>query len=250
MSMKPTAPDPSVSAPAASPTPAFSLKPSKQTAMILGGMIGLALIGTAGYSFWQNGIREQQVAVIRNKTQQVNDSTMVANQLDATEAEFQQVQGRIGRLESAVSENDYVPTLLRQIERLAKENDLRVDSQEQSFEAAPEPPADPEARKKFVAQPYDKEFITLKVQGRYWSLARFLYRLTEFPKILSVEKLEFHPQQDGEPGKSPLLDITINLTGYLFKPSENTPAPEPSPAGIEVPTIPTAMPTLPPRREI
>ncbi|MBC7807762.1 MAG: type 4a pilus biogenesis protein PilO [Akkermansiaceae bacterium] len=245
--MKPTSPDPAVPAPA-TPTTGFALKPSKQTAMILAGLIGLSLSGTAGYSFWQNGIREQQAAIIRNKTQQVNDSQMVANQLDATEAEFQQVQGRIGRLETAVSENDYVPTLLKQIERLAKENDLRVDGQQQSFEAAPEPPADPEARKKFVSQPYDKEYITLRVRGRYWNLARFMYRLTEFPKILSVEKLEFRPQ-DAVSNKSPLLSITVNLTGYLFKPSENAPAPAPA-TGLEVPTIPTAAPSLPPRREI
>ncbi|MBC8137727.1 MAG: type 4a pilus biogenesis protein PilO [Fibrella sp.] len=248
MSMKPTAPDPSVPS-SATPTPGFSLKPSKQTAMILAGLIAVSVASTAGWSFWQNGIREQQASIIRNKTQQVNDSQMVANQLDATEAEFQQVQGRIGRLETAVSENDYVPTLLKQIERLAKENNLRVDGQEQSFEAAPEPPTDPEARKKFVPQPYDKEFITLRVQGRYWNLARFMYRLTEFPKILSVEKLEFRPQ-DAETNKSPLLSITINMTGYLFKPDKNMPAPAPDPTGIEVPVIPNAAPTLPPRREI
>jgi Tfp pilus assembly protein PilO len=247
--MKPTAPDPSLPTAAPATAPGFSLKPSKQTAIILGALIGVSVASTIGWSFWQNGIREQQESIIRNKTQQVNDSQMVADQLDATEAEYQLVQGRIGRLETAVSENDYVPTLLKQIERLAKENDLRVDSQQQSFEPAPEPPADPEARKTFVAQPYDKEYITLKVQGRYWSLARFMYRLTEFPKILSVEKLQFQPQSEGEPDKSPLLSITINLTGYLFKPDANAPAPEPSPAGIEVPTVPTSLPTLPPRPE-
>ena len=250
MSMKPTSPDPTLPSSAPATTPGFSLRPSKQTAGILGGLIAVTLAGTAGYSFWQNGIREQQAAIIRNKTQQVNDSQLVANELGATEAEYQRVRGRIGRLETAVSENDYVPTLLKQIERLAKENELRVDGQQQSFEAAPEPPSDPEARKRFVPQPYDKEYITLRVRGRYWNLARFLYRLTEFPKILSVEKLDFRPQGT-DPGASPLLSITINMTGYLFKASEGAPEPEPSPApGLEMPTVPVTAPTLPPRREI
>ncbi len=150
-------------------------------------------------------------------------------------------------METAVSENDYVPTLLKQIERLAKDNGLRVDSQQQSFEAAPEPPTDPEARKKFVNQPYDKEFITLRVRGRYWNLARFMYRLTEFPKILSVEKLDYHPEAS-DSNQSPVLGVTINLTGYLFKPDQNlsTPPP-PSTPGVPLPSVPTA---LPPRREI
>lgn len=248
MSMKPTAPDPSVPA-VATPAAGFSLKPSKQTAIILGVLIGVCLAATTAWSFWQNGIRDQQATIIRSKTQQVNDSQMVANQLDATEAEFQRVQGRIGRLETAVSENDYVPTLLKQIERLAKENGLRVEGQQQSYEAAPEPPSDPESRKTFVEQPYDKEFITLRVQGRYWDLARFMYRLTEFPKILSVEKLEYRPL-GSDADKSPFLSITINMTGYLFKPSANEPAADPAPAGTEIPTIPTVAPTLPPRREI
>ncbi len=252
MSMKPTSPNPAV--PAAAPPPAgFALKPSKQTAIVLAALIALTLAGTAGYSFWQNGIREQQASIILNKTQQVNDSQLVANQLDATEAEYRQVQGRIGRLETAVSENDYVPTLLKQIERLAKENGLRVDGQQQSFEAAPDPPSDPEARKRWVVQPYDKEYITLRVRGRYWNLARFLYRLTEFPKILSVEKLDFRPQ-NSEVSQSPLLGITINMTGYLFKPGENMPAPEPPPAtvtpGLKIPSVPIVKPTVLPRREI
>lgn len=253
MSMKPTSPNPAVPTAAPTPTAGFALKPSKQTAIVLGALIAVSLSATAGWSFWQNGIREKQATIIRNKTQQVNDSQMVANQLDATEAEYQQIQGRIGRLETAVSENDYVLTLLKQIERLAKENGLRVDSQQQSFEAAPEPPSDPEARKRWVAQPYDKEYITLRVRGRYWNLARFLYRLTEFPKILSVEKLDFRPQ-NSEVNQSPLLGITINMTGYLFKPGENVPAPEPTPAaeapGMNIPAVPVVKPTVLPRREI
>ena len=209
MSMKPTAPSP---APAPPTAPAgFSLRPSKQTAIIFGSLIGVLLLATAGYSSWQYTAQQENDAVIRTKTQQVQDSQVVAKQLDAKEAEFAQVQGRIGRLETSVSETEYVPTLLKQIERLAKENKLRIDGQQQAFEAAPEPPADVEARKKFVVQPYDKEIITLRVQGRYWNIARFLYSLTEFPKILSVDKLEFRPQGE-EANKSPLLSVTVSMT--------------------------------------
>ncbi len=100
MAMKPTPADPTVPTTAVAAAPAFSLKPSKQTAVILGAMIGVLLATSVGWSVWQNGIKEQQAALIRTKTQQVNDSQLVANQLDATEAEFQLVQSRIGRLET------------------------------------------------------------------------------------------------------------------------------------------------------
>ena len=250
MSMKPTAPTQAATPQAASG--GFSLRPSKQTVIILGSLIGVLLLSTAGYSVWQNGESETRKKVITEKTQQVNDSEMIARQLNAKEAEYEQVRGRISRLETSVSETDYVPTLLKQLERLATDNGLRVDGQSQTFEAAPEPPTDPEARKKFIVQPYDKEIIILKVRGRYWDIARFVYRLTEFPKILSVDKLDVKPQGDAA-GESPILGVTINMTGYLFKPEADAqPVPEasPAPGGVAVPAIPTTAPTLPPRREI
>ncbi|MBC8140851.1 MAG: type 4a pilus biogenesis protein PilO [Armatimonadetes bacterium] len=246
MSMKPTAPDPAT--PAANTTGGgFSLRPSKQTVIVLGSLILVTLIGTAGFASWQLTQKQERDGVISKKTQQVNDSTFVAKQLGAKEAEYSLVRNRIGRLETSVSEGDYVPTLMKQLENLAKTNSLRIVSQSQTFEPAPEPPVDKEARKTFVSQPYDKEIITLVVKGRYNDLTRFLYRLTEFPKILSVDTLDIKPEGT-DSGQSPLLSVTINMTGYLFKPEESAePAPEAAPT-MQMPQITEPVPVK--RREI
>lgn len=246
MSMKPTAPNPATPT-ATAESGGFSLRPSKQTVIILGVLIGVVLLSTAGFGFVQYSDVQKREAVIKTKTQQVNDSTLVAKQLGAKEAEYNLVKSRIGRLESSVSEGDYVPTLMKQLESLAKTNSLRIVSQSQSFEPAPEPPADKEARKTFVSQPYDKEIIVLVVKGHYNDLTRFLYRLTEFPKILSVDTLDIKPEGTDE-GKSPILSVTINMTGYLFKPDESAaPAPDAIPA-IGLPRMPEPAPIK--RREI
>lgn len=246
MSMKPTAPNPATPT---APTQGvgFSLRPSKQTVIILGALIGVVLAGTAGLFIVQSSESNKREAVIKTKTQQVNDSTLVAKQLGAKEAEYLLVRNRIGRLETSVSESDYVPTLMKQLENLAKTNSLRIVSQSQTFEPAPEPPADEEARKKFVGQPYDKEIIKLSVKGHYNDLTRFLYRLTEFPKILSVDTLDIKPEGTDE-GQSPILSVTIDMTGYLFKPDESAaPAPPAAPTA-GVPQITEPVPVK--RREI
>ncbi len=248
MAMKPTAPSPATPA-VVSPTTGFSLKPSKQTATILGVLIGLCLLAAASYGVVQQGGVTKLDADIRTKQQQVDDSQLVANHLIAVESDYQKTRSRIRSLETQVSESDYVPTLLKQIEHLAQENGMRVDGEDQSSVPAPEPPTDPEARKKFVVQPYDKEMIVLRVQGRYWNIAQFLYRLGEFPKILSVESLSLRPQK-ADPDKSPLLSVTINMTGYLFKPTSSVPAPDPNPTlGVPMPGLPPP-PAMPKPREI
>lgn len=248
MSMKPTAPNPATPA-AATTSGGFSLRPSRQTVIILASLIAVTLTGAFGFGFWQWGEKTKREAIITQKTQQVSDNSTIAKQLGAKEAEYALVSSRIGRLETSVSESDYVPTLMKQLESLAKANSLRIVSQSQTFQAAPEPPTDKEARKTFVVQPYDKEIIKINVKGHYNDLTRFLYRLTEFPKILSVDTLDIKPVGT-DSGESPILNVNIDMTGYLFKPTEAAaaaPAPDAAPAS-EMPQM--AEPTPMPRREI
>jgi len=247
MSMKPTAPNPATPT-ATTEGGGFSLRPSKQTVIILGVLIGVVLASTAGLFALSASKNAERDAVIKTKTQQVNDSSVIAKQLGAKEDEYNRVKSRIGRLETSVSEGDYVPTLMKQLENLAKTNSLRIVSQSQSFEPAPEPPTDKEARKTFVSQPYDKEKINLVVKGHYNDLSRFLYRLTEFPKILSVDTLDIKPQGTDE-GQSPILSVTIDMTGYLFKPEESAaPAAEESTPTVGMPQMAEPKPMK--RREI
>jgi hypothetical protein len=106
------------------------------------------------------------------------------------------------------------------MEALAKGVNLQVGSVRPKLEPAPKPPTDPEARKKFVPWPYDKIHVDMEVRGSYWNVARLLYQLTEFPKILAVEAVQVQsaPPAPGAAasGKSPDLTVSLKLTGFIF----------------------------------
>jgi len=250
MAMRATPPTAEPAAPPVASRPAFSLKPSKQTAIILGVMIGTCLLAAVGIAFWQQSQVADLDKEITAKSQQLSDNQKIAKRLDSVEADYAATVARINGLETAKSPTEYFPTLLKQIEQLAKDTNLRVDSTSSVFQPAPPPPTDKAALKTYTPQPYDKDAIRMGVRGRYWDIYNFLDRITRFPKILSVDKIDFHPEM-AAPDKSPILIINLEMTGYLFK--QDTPLPEPSPdqkKGVEMPNVPTAMPTLPPRPTI
>ena len=150
------------------------------------------------------------------------------------------MQKQLRYLESSVTAGEYVPTLLRQMEGQAKAVNLQVGSVRPTLEPAPEPPKDKEARKGFVAWPYDKIHIELEVRGSYWNVAKLLYRLTEFPKIMAVESVQVQPGTVVQAGKSPQLTANLKLTGFIFK--NDAAGEKPTPAGV-APAGGTVAPT-------
>jgi Tfp pilus assembly protein PilO len=200
--------------------PPFTLKPSKQTCMALGVILGGFLVGSGGLYVWQTGQINQLQAQVDQKRADVNNGAQIARRLEEVKLQNEATREKIRYLESSVSAKEYVPTLLKQTEALAKSVNLRVDSVRPNLEPAPEPPTDKEARKNFKPWPYDKLHVDMQIHGSYWNVARFMYRLTEFPKILSVESIQLQPPANVPPGGSPSLTVNLNLTGFIFKADE------------------------------
>jgi len=219
--------------------PLLNLKPSKQTCAVLGGLMGVTLLASGGLWFLQNGRINELQQQVNQKRADVASGEKIAKRLETVEGEYEATRSKLRYLESSVSANEYVPTLLKQTETLAKSVSLRVDSVRPTLEPAPPPPADKEERKKFKPWPYDKLHVDMQVRGSYWNVARFLYRLTEFPKILSVESIKAAPPANSAQDKNPVLTVNVNLTGFIFKEGEAASVPAtrgPKPAaGAAVP---------------
>lgn len=203
--------------------PRFTLKPSRQTCYALGGLMILVLVSTVGVYTWQSG----EIAAIETqadqKRVQVASGEKVAHRLQEVETTYAETQGKLRFLETSVTPGEYVPTLLRQMESLAKSVNLKVAAVRPTLEPAPPaPPAsDKEARKNWKPQPYDRLIVDMDVSGNYWSVAKLLYRLTEFPKIMTVETVQLTPREP-KYGQSPALEVKMKVIGFIF-PVKDTP---------------------------
>lgn len=200
------------------------IRPSRQLCLVLGVLLGMTFAGGAGLYVWQSGQIAEAQKRVAAREEAARASERQAAQLSGLQAEQTAMRGELHFLEASVAPGEYVPTLLQQTEALAKSVHLQVAGIRPTLEPAPAPPADKEKAKTFKAWPYDKIHIDMEVRGGYWNVARLLYRLTEFPKILAVESVQVQPSAGAnapaaaKPGAaSPELTAQIKLTGYLFK---------------------------------
>lgn len=191
----------------------------------------LAYLGAAGKL---NGV----AAELKAKQQRVADSRKTVQSLEASRLNYLDTRAQIRCLESSVSTQAYVPTLLRQLEHLGKSVQLRVVSvrpqaepmqttrsinsgaqaADGNVEAASQEKAAGTSGAKVAEKPYKELKIDLEVEGCYMNTLDFLYRLTSFPKIVAVNAVDISPASSmGQVRKSPTLKIKINMTAFVFK---------------------------------
>ena len=105
------------------------------------------------------------------------------------------------------------------------------------------------AKKAPAPPPYDTLDVAVEVSGSYADTSMFLYSLTRFPKIVSVDSVQMHPGTAGVPGGPSVVDTSLKLTAFMFHdaptgsqptglPDATAPVPASMPAGAMPP--PTA----------
>ena len=192
---------------------------NKQTCIAMGGIIILMLAGTAGMYVWQTGEMNDLEGQIKLKQDEAATGQKTADTLEAVRADAAQVESKLRYLETSVTGSMYIPTLLKQVDNMARSMKLDVQGLRHSSErtpTAPPPDAPKEVKDAFKPLPYDLEHIEMDISGDYWTISRFIYKLTTFPKILSVESLSLSPNGP-TPGVSPQLTVRLKMTGFVFK---------------------------------
>lgn len=212
-----------------------ALKPNIRTMTILA--IVAALLFFAGILTYVVCTRHLKVASaeLQEKQKQVEDSKKIANRLLDVQERYLRTQEEISFLETSVSTQSYVPTLLKQIEALGTSVDLRVNSVRpmKAPPAAPPPikrtSEDPEAAPASGStsnvpadgaeepKPYQELNIDIELEGTYWHARDFIYRLTSFPKIISVKEMQVSPAGPVEGRKSPKLLVKLTVTAFVFQ---------------------------------
>jgi Tfp pilus assembly protein PilO len=210
----------------------FKLKPNKQSILGLAGVMILLVIACVALFVKQQSTLAVVRAELESKQNQLNEGNALAARLESTEDLLRQDREQIKFLEASLPNFAYVPTLLRQIEALARDTNNGVRGVRPTLEVkAPsrrERRSDPEAAakgedadkakeaEKKPVEPYDKLKVQLTVTGRYADTLQFLQRLTRFPKIVAVEDLQLRPRITDE-GGSPVIDVELNLSAYILE---------------------------------
>jgi Tfp pilus assembly protein PilO len=167
----------------------------------------------------------QSIRQINAQTQQYEQEAFTgrstAKHLAAARLDAKVVTSELKNLESQVVPELFLPTLLRQVDTLAKRNGLEVMALKHTLELSPIAPdasVTAEEKQAFRPLPYDRDRIDIEVRGTYWGVARFLYRLTTFPKILAVETVTERPAEQATPQSGRII-ATIRMTGFVFQPA-------------------------------
>jgi Tfp pilus assembly protein PilO len=221
----------------------LKLKPNKRSIIGLAGALGLLVVACVALFVKQ----QQSLAVVNAelaaKRKQWEEGSALASRLDTTIKLLQGDRDQLKFLEAALPNVAYVPTLLKQVEQLAREThnevrgvrprievkapprrDRRSDPEaEAKAEEANKQKAAEEAEKK-APEPYDKLKIQLTFTGGYQDCLQFIQRLTTFPKIVAVDDVALHPRVEDD-AAHPKIDVELNLTAYILqdKPGQKMP---------------------------
>ncbi|MEN6581916.1 MAG: type 4a pilus biogenesis protein PilO [Armatimonadota bacterium] len=220
----------------------MSLKPSAKGVTALIVIAVVIFFGCAMAYMAAAGKMRTTANELAAKQKKVDEGKRIAQKLEDSKLKYLDAKSQVRFLESSVSNQAYVPTLLKQLEILGKSVNLNVigvrpqpvqvvaetrtlSSGAKAANGDVEGASQQKAQTgqagqatQAVKQPYDELKIDIEVEGRYMNALDFLYKLTSFPKIVAVNTVDVEPttSSDDVVG-SPVLKIKVNLTAFVFK---------------------------------
>jgi Tfp pilus assembly protein PilO len=200
----------------------LKIKASKTTLQVLTGTAVLLFIGCV-FLYFNRAARLDEMDHQLEKAQSVlSDNQQVVKQLDDIESSYRSAHTKLDVLESGVSKKAYIPTLLKQLEELGRENNLTVVAVRPKSPDAPtaatgSKDASASTTSAKDAPPYDKINVDIEVNGSYNSAVHFLQALTSFPKIIAVNNVQITPlTNEKNMGMAP-LSVRFSTTAFIMK---------------------------------
>lgn len=226
-------------------------RPSKKAIALLATVAIGEIAATTGIFLQQQAAYARASETLAQREREREEGKRLASKLASSQEALEQDRARLSFLETGVPRAAYVPTLLRQLEKMASSTNNRVLGIRPELEKPKpvtkrqrqrDPEADEKAQKNPVVEepanaPYDRLRIQLNLTGSYASTQRFMHELTRFPKIMAVEGMTLRPRpnRDGESGS--LLSADLTVVAFIWKggpvPVEPARAPAALPGGAE-----------------
>ncbi|MBI3947345.1 MAG: type 4a pilus biogenesis protein PilO [Armatimonadetes bacterium] len=193
----------------------LQLRPTKKALIVLGA-VALASVGLAFFTWRvQSEQRVKKQAELKAKQEEMQRVVQEAKSLEDSRAQRDEILYRMGFLRDA-EPNDYQPALLLDLASLARTCGVQLATFSPTEQRVVDQKS-PVARvvEKKLA-PHTFQTINGGMEGSYHDVARFLYRLTGLPKIVSVDSLQVQPVQ--EEGRAPTdVRISFQMTAYAVK---------------------------------
>jgi type IV pilus assembly protein PilO len=177
----------------------------------LGAFAVLALAGVGAFWYFYASPAQQQLASKRaevSKLQiQIRDGLATAKRLPEFRREVTVLEAQLDRLRAVLPEEQDVADLLRRVQAMATQSNLKISG------------FTPEAvtrREMHAEWP-----IGLKLEGTYHDLGAFLERVSKFPRIINVGALHIAARTDGQ---TALSTVTAECTAMTFVLVKDAPA--------------------------
>lgn len=220
------------------------VKATKNTLIALGG--GLLLVALLFGGLWhvQSSAVGKLRAELERKQKDLEDGQKTARREAEVLEALARDEEQIRFLESGVPEAAFVPTMLAQIEGLARETrntvlgirpvvvketatklEKRRDPEAQTKDGKKDPKAGDKKAEAKKPDPYTRLTIEVSLVGSFASSEAFIARLTQFPKIVSVEEVNVSPftaRGAKQEASAATLTTQIKLMAFIMK--EPTPA--------------------------
>jgi Tfp pilus assembly protein PilO len=206
---------------------------------LLGFVMLMEAISVIGFYSHQKSVLDALQAQYTAHQTELGQAQQLGAQSATLQTKLLADQVQLGHLEKALSTKEYVPTLLTQLQQLATETHNTILTLKPV--APPPGPAQPQpaqqgnqanqngtqsngqtASGSSPAQvAYDNIQVELDIQGSYRNVMGFLMRLTEFPKIIEVNKFQVSsqgaaPGPSGAQGDS-MITANIGFLAYILK---------------------------------
>lgn len=173
-------------------------------------LMALAVLALGGgLTYWQYSSRSEAQARVDSLMAELPDEAQLQSELQTTTTQLEETRLQLEHVEKGVPTAAYVPTLLRELEQVGLQAELKVTG----VRPVPAVPSDGETEEK----PYAELEIDITGTGGYRSVMNLLASLQRFPKVLEVRTIGLQPKQgEQRPGRID-LDASVRLKAYIFK---------------------------------
>lgn len=186
-------------------------------------MVGVLLIG-GGVTFWANTSSQAAKARYEKLVTEVPDESELNRMVAQSQAKVDDYKTQLQHLEQGVPTLAYVPTLLTELEAMAKQHSIAVTGVrpivENKFQKNSDDKTSGETKKKTA---YEEMSIDISGRGSYGNVMQMIEALKKFPKIIAIQTIGLVPRREsnqnpaaGSATSGIVLDATIRIKAYLF----------------------------------
>lgn len=190
----------------------------------------IAIMLCGGGVYWQYTSKVEAEARLAALKSEVPDEQTVRDRLAESQAVLDEHKYKLLHLEANVPQSAYIPTLLWELERMGRENGIKVTGVRPVLTpSSSKKPKDGDKLERVEKKTYQEIDIDITGKGEYRAIMNLLDALQKFPKIVAVRTVGVTPKRDDTQADGQVLEAAVRIRAYVFPPDHK---PESKPAQV------------------